>query len=76
MGSGSTAIACIREKRRFIGIELDKKYFAAAVERIEAELGAKRIRRAVARIAPRPTPLAPRSKRRQLATTGREFRAK
>ena len=27
MGSGTTAIACIRENRNFIGFELDKEYF-------------------------------------------------
>lgn len=34
MGSGSTAIACLNTERRFIGIELDKKYFQKAKERI------------------------------------------
>ena len=38
MGSASTGVACIRTARRFIGIELDPKYFAVAVERIEREL--------------------------------------
>lgn len=38
MGSGTTAIACIRTNRRFIGIERDPEYFAKAVERIEREL--------------------------------------
>ena len=37
-GSGSTAISCIRTKRRFIGCELDKEYFEKACERIEIEL--------------------------------------
>lgn len=37
-GSGTTAIACIRTKRRFIGCELDKEYFEKACERIETEL--------------------------------------
>ena len=37
-GSGSTAIACIRTNRRFIGCELDKEYFEKACERIETEL--------------------------------------
>ena len=35
MGSGSTVIACINTKRKFIGIEKDKKYFDLAKERIE-----------------------------------------
>ena len=37
-GSGTTAIACIRTKRRFIGCELDKEYFEKACERINTEL--------------------------------------
>ena len=35
MGSGSTGVACINTNRNFIGIELDKKYFEIAKERIE-----------------------------------------
>ncbi len=38
MGSGTTAIACIRTNRRFIGIELDPTYYAIAVARITREL--------------------------------------
>lgn len=34
MGSGSTAIACINSKRRFIGIEKDKTNFTIAKKRI------------------------------------------
>lgn len=34
MGSGSTGIACINTNRHFIDIELDKKYFDIAKERI------------------------------------------
>ena len=34
MGSGSTGIACVNTGRRFIGIELDKKYFDIAKKRI------------------------------------------
>ena len=37
-GSFTTAIACIRTKRRFIGCELDPVYFEKAVERVETEL--------------------------------------
>ena len=37
MGSGTTAIACIKEKRHFIGFELDKGYFDKAVNRIKLE---------------------------------------
>lgn len=35
MGSGTTGVACINTNRKFIGIELDNKYFEIAKERIE-----------------------------------------
>ena len=35
VGSGTTGVACARMGRKFIGIELDKKYFDIACERIE-----------------------------------------
>jgi len=41
MGSGTTGVACVREGRRFIGVELDPGYFDIAVARIAA-LGSKR----------------------------------
>ena len=34
MGSGSTGVACLRTNRKFIGIELDDKYFDIACNRI------------------------------------------
>lgn len=37
MGSGSTGIACKHTNRKFIGIELDEKYFEIAKKRIEEE---------------------------------------
>ena len=37
MGSGTTAIACIKERRHFIGFELSKEYFDRAVKRIDTE---------------------------------------
>ena len=35
MGSGTTGVACKKHKREFIGIELDKRYYEIAVNRIE-----------------------------------------
>lgn len=37
MGSGSTGVAAINTNRKFIGIELDEKYFDIAKERIEQQ---------------------------------------
>lgn len=37
MGSGTTAIACMTLGRKFIGIEIEKKYFDIACERIDQE---------------------------------------
>lgn len=37
MGSGSTGIAALNNRRKFIGIELDPQYFNIAKERIEKE---------------------------------------
>ena len=38
MGSGTTGVACKNLNRRFIGIEMDNKYFEIAKERIENEV--------------------------------------
>lgn len=38
MGSGTTCVAAIREKRHYIGIEKDENYFEIAKQRIEKEL--------------------------------------
>ena len=37
MGSGTTAIAAMREKRHFVGFELNKEYFDIAQRRIALE---------------------------------------
>ena len=38
MGSGTTAIACLREHRHFIGFELNTEYYTKALKRIKNEL--------------------------------------
>lgn len=38
MGSGTTAIAAIRENRKYLGAEISKKYFELANKRIEYEI--------------------------------------
>lgn len=43
MGSGTTAIACIRTHRNYIGFELDKGYYDKAQERIRLELASPRL---------------------------------
>jgi DNA modification methylase len=43
MGSGTTGVACIREGRRFIGVEIDPGYFDVACRRIAAEVAAPRL---------------------------------
>lgn len=35
MGSGSTGVACIEANRKFVGMELDEKYFETAKKRLE-----------------------------------------
>lgn len=35
MGSGTTGVACVKEGRSFIGIELDEEYFEIACKRIK-----------------------------------------
>ncbi|MBZ0173152.1 MAG: site-specific DNA-methyltransferase, partial [Phycisphaerales bacterium] len=37
MGSGTTGVACVRLQRKFIGIEIEEKYFDIACRRIEEE---------------------------------------
>jgi DNA modification methylase len=36
MGSGTTGVACVNLRRKFIGIEIERKYFDIACERIAA----------------------------------------
>ena len=35
MGSGTTGVACIKRGRKFVGVELEQKYFDIACKRIE-----------------------------------------
>jgi site-specific DNA-methyltransferase (adenine-specific) len=46
MGTGSTAVACIRLDVRYLGFELDPDYVAIARERVEEAMGARGGRRA------------------------------
>lgn len=43
MGSGTTAIACIRTGRKFVGIEIDEGYFKIACDRIRREYAQGRL---------------------------------
>lgn len=43
MGSGTSAVAAIREHRHFIGIEKEARYFDDSVKTVEAELSALRL---------------------------------
>lgn len=38
LGSGTTAMACVKQGRKYIGCEMDKDYCEIAVRRIESEL--------------------------------------
>lgn len=35
MGSGTTGVACVKQGKKFIGVEIEEKYFDIACERIE-----------------------------------------
>lgn len=37
-GSGTTAVAAVRQKRPFVGCEVNPRYFADAIERVQEEL--------------------------------------
>ena len=43
MGSGTTGIACKNTNRKFIGIEMDDKYFELAKNRIENHVVVKEL---------------------------------
>jgi len=44
IGSGTTAVACIRTNRNFIGMELDKNYYDIACKRVEQELAQTKLK--------------------------------
>lgn len=37
-GSGTTALACLNNSRKFIGSEIDEKYFKNACKRLNSEV--------------------------------------
>ena len=39
MGSGTTAIAAFKRKMKFVGCEIDRRWFDVAVERISRQTG-------------------------------------
>jgi len=43
MGSGTTGVACVNLGRKFIGIEINEKYFNTACERIEEAASQKQL---------------------------------
>ena len=43
MGSGTTAIACLKTNRQYIGFELDEEYFKLSLERLEGIDNGKQI---------------------------------
>lgn len=49
MGSGSTGVACVNTNRKFIGIELDKDYFAIAEQRINKAVNNERLLQSTAK---------------------------
>ena len=42
MGSGSTGVACINTNRKFIGIEMDEKYYDISCDRIKEAINEKK----------------------------------
>jgi site-specific DNA-methyltransferase (adenine-specific) len=45
MGSGTTAVACARQQREFVGYEINESYCAIARERVSAAASAPATRR-------------------------------
>ena len=52
MGSGTTAVACARQQREFVGYEINESYCAIARERVSAAVSAPVKRRPVKVKAP------------------------
>jgi DNA modification methylase len=57
IGSGTTAIACIRTNRNYIGIELSEEYVKIAKERIQKELSQSKLNYGNDGIPPKPKDL-------------------
>ncbi|HXE51273.1 MAG TPA: DNA methyltransferase [Ramlibacter sp.] len=57
MGSGTTGVAALRLGRKFIGIEIEERWFDIACRRIEAEANQPRL--AIGSAPPRPAALEP-----------------
>jgi DNA modification methylase len=51
MGAGTTAVAALRTGRRYVGIELERKWFEIAVRRVKLELSRMEAPEAVRRLA-------------------------
>lgn len=43
MGSGTTGVACVQLGRRFVGVEIEPRYFDVARRRLEAEIAKPRL---------------------------------
>ena len=54
IGSGTTAVACIKTNRKFIGIELSPEYCKIANERIQKELSQSKLNNGNEGIPPKP----------------------
>ena len=67
MGSGSAGVAAIVEGRRFVGAELNKKYFALASKRLKDAAKGKAQFRPIERPIFKPNP------RSEVATTPPHF---
>jgi len=68
MGAGSAGVAALTEKRRFVGAELNKKYFSLASKRLKASAKGEAIFRPIEKPIFKPDP------RSELATVPSHFK--